>query len=215
MSASDRREREKNQRRAQILDAARQVLFAEGMAGASMNKIARTAELSVGTLYVYFENQEELFAALQEEGLDLLYAMIRRATGGRVSPAEKLRRVARAYLTFSRRHRKYFDIYNYFLSSPEVTFPDELKRRIDRHGDRILSLVAGVLAEYAPDGPAGREPRRCALVFWSTLHGLLQFRKLRDTILAGENVDDLYHYAVDSLLKSFSKNSPNPSAPNP
>jgi len=203
VSAHDRREREKEQRRVQILDAARRILFAEGLAGASMNKIAASAELSVGTLYVYFQNKEELFAALQEEGLDLLHAMVRRAAGGQAPPDEKLRRIARAYLKFSRRHRKYFDIYNFFLSSPEVSFPDELKRRIDRHGDRILSLVAGVLADYAPSGLAGRDPRRCALVFWSTLHGLLQFRKLRDTILAGENYDELNEYAVACLLRSF------------
>jgi hypothetical protein len=40
-------------------------------------------------------------------------------------------------------------------------------------------------------------------VFWSTLHGLLQLRKLKDTILAEENYDDLYEYAVTCLLKSF------------
>jgi len=204
VSASDRREREKEQRRAQILDAARRILFAEGLTGASMNKIALSAELSVGTLYVYFQNKEDLFAALQEEGLNLLYAMIRRAASGQTPPEEKLRRIARAYLRFSRRHRKYFDIYNYFLSSPEVSFPDDLKRRIDRHGERIVSLAAGVMSDYAPGGQAGRDPRRCALVFWSTLHGLLQFRKLRDTILADENYDELYEYAVTCLLKSFS-----------
>lgn len=203
MSATDRREREKEQRRAQILDAARRVLFAEGLAGASMNKIASSAELSVGTLYVYFQNKEELFAALQEEGLNLLYAMMRRAAAGQAPPEEKLRRMANAYLRFSRRHRKYFDIYNFFLSSPDVSFPDELKRRIDRHGDRIVSLVADTLAAFAPAGQVDKDSRRRALVFWSTLHGLLQLRKLRDTILATENYDELYQYAVGCLLKSF------------
>ena len=38
----------------------------------SCTKIARQAELAVGTIYFYFRSKEEIFAALQEEGLELL-----------------------------------------------------------------------------------------------------------------------------------------------
>lgn len=48
----------------EILDGARQVFRAEGFDGASMDKIARAAGVSKGTLYVYFRNKEELFREL-------------------------------------------------------------------------------------------------------------------------------------------------------
>lgn len=51
-------------KRRQILDGARAVFLADGFDGASMNEIARAARVSKGTLYVYFPNKEELFAAL-------------------------------------------------------------------------------------------------------------------------------------------------------
>ena len=51
-------------KRRQILDGARQVFLAQGFDAASMGEIARAAGVSKGTLYVYFENKEELFAAL-------------------------------------------------------------------------------------------------------------------------------------------------------
>ncbi len=204
MGVQARRKREKEQRRGQILDAAREVLFHEGMAGTSMNRIAGAAEVSVGTIYVYFQNKEELFAALQEEGLDILDDMVRRAADEGEGPAEKLRLIALAYLRFSRDHQKYFDVYNFFLTAPEVTFPDPLKRRIDTYGERILSHVEGVIRQItAGDSQTVLDPRRCAVVYWSTLHGLLQFRKLRDTILAGRDMRELYTYAVDCLLRSF------------
>ena len=54
-------------KRRQILDGARSVFLAQGFEGASMNDIARVAGVSKGTLYVYFENKERLFAAVVEE----------------------------------------------------------------------------------------------------------------------------------------------------
>lgn len=51
-------------KRDQILDGAKQVFAANGYDGASMNDITRAAGVSKGTIYVYFNNKEELFAAL-------------------------------------------------------------------------------------------------------------------------------------------------------
>lgn len=52
------------EKRNQILAGARQVFFERGFDAASMGDIARAAGVSKGTLYVYFENKEDLFAAL-------------------------------------------------------------------------------------------------------------------------------------------------------
>lgn len=52
------------EKRLQILAGARQVFLDRGFDGASMGDIARAAGVSKGTLYVYFQNKEDLFAAL-------------------------------------------------------------------------------------------------------------------------------------------------------
>jgi len=54
-------------KRKQILDGARRVFFGAGFDAASMGEIAREARVSKGTLYVYFDSKEALFAALIEE----------------------------------------------------------------------------------------------------------------------------------------------------
>ena len=51
-------------KRQQIIEGARTVFLAQGFDAASMNDIARTAGVSKGTLYVYFENKEQLFQAI-------------------------------------------------------------------------------------------------------------------------------------------------------
>mgnify|MGYP001600735167 FL=1 len=61
---------EANAKRRQIIEGATQVFLAQGFDAASMNDIARAAGVSKGTLYVYFENKEELFEAIVEEECD-------------------------------------------------------------------------------------------------------------------------------------------------
>jgi AcrR family transcriptional regulator len=51
-------------KRRQIVEGARSVFLANGFDAASMNDIARAAGVSKGTLYVYFTNKEQLFAAI-------------------------------------------------------------------------------------------------------------------------------------------------------
>ncbi|GMA75272.1 hypothetical protein GCM10025880_16890 [Methylorubrum aminovorans] len=56
-----------SEKRRQILEGARQVFMASGFDGASMGEIAKAANVSKGTLYVYFDSKEALFEALTTE----------------------------------------------------------------------------------------------------------------------------------------------------
>src|SRR3974390_692038 len=58
---------EDNTKRRQIVQGARAMFLARGFDAASMSDIARAAGVSKGTLYVYFENKEQLFEAIVHE----------------------------------------------------------------------------------------------------------------------------------------------------
>ncbi len=204
MGSRERREREKEQRRVQILDAARELLFTQGIGATTINRIAKKAELSVGTIYVYFPGKEEIFAALQEEGLTILREMIHSAAAGDIKPEEKITAIAGAYLEFSNIHKNYFSVINYFLTSPEVVFPDNLKNRIDTFGNSILSLVEEVIIEGKNAGKfKPGNPRKSAITLWGLIHGLLQFRKLKNTILKNENFRELFDDAVNGFISGL------------
>lgn len=64
-------------KRRQIVDGARSVFLDRGFEGASMGEIARVAGVSKGTLYVYFQNKEELFAAIMDAERQAHQAMLR------------------------------------------------------------------------------------------------------------------------------------------
>src|SRR5262249_33201374 len=61
------RPREETAKCRQIIDGARAVFLAQGFDAASMGEIARQAGVSKGTLYVYFDSKEELFAVVARE----------------------------------------------------------------------------------------------------------------------------------------------------
>ena len=201
MGLKERREREKEARKQQILAAARTLLFKKGIQSTSINQIARTAELGVGTIYFYYQSKEEIFYSLQEEGLDILFSQIDAIGQTDTSPDEKLRATGEAYLRFSSDHKNYFDIINYFLATPSVILGTELKQRIDRKGSRILKLIDRFIHEGIADGTfRSVDSKKTAVMFWGALHGLTQFKKLEDTVLEGEDHQHIFNYAVDQLI---------------
>ncbi len=201
MGLKERREREKEERRALILNAARTLLFEKGINATSVSQIARIAEIGVGTIYFYYKSKEEIFADLQAEGLELLYARIRRHCGKEVSPAEKLRLTAETYVRFSETSRDYFDIINYFLSSPDILLTRNLKQDVDQHGRRIITLIVEMIEEGISRGEfKAADPQKHAIMFWGTLHGLLQLKKLQETVLGDISHKDLFQYAVIQLI---------------
>jgi AcrR family transcriptional regulator len=72
MGIQERKKREKAQRRQQILAAAKKIVAAKGFRSTTINDIAREAELSPATIYLYFENKEELLISLTFHSLQYL-----------------------------------------------------------------------------------------------------------------------------------------------
>lgn len=204
MGQKERREREKQHRREQILNAARSLLFKEGFNKTSVNKISKKAELSIGSIYFYFKNKEEIFAALEQEGLEILYASIQSETGDIADGVERLRKGAAVYYQFSRTHSDYFDVINYFLSAPQIFFSNDINAAIDSKASTILNFIADIVRDGVARGVFEEpHPGNYAVFFWASLHGLIQIRKLRGTIIESEDFFTFYQYSVERLIDSI------------
>jgi AcrR family transcriptional regulator len=68
-NAQERKAQERQARRRRIQEAARTVFAERGYAGASIELIARAAQLSVGAIYLYFRSKEDLYTSLIEDTL--------------------------------------------------------------------------------------------------------------------------------------------------
>ncbi len=149
MSTSERREREKAQRRQEILDAARQEFFERGFHQPTVDDVAARAEVSKGTIYLYFASKEEILAHLLLEGLDLLLADMEAAFDPQPpQPESTLRALANSYLAFSQTQPHYFRLIMAFDRGRfEEQIPAELYQQVlDRslHGLDLLARAVEI-----------------------------------------------------------------------
>ncbi len=91
MGIKERKEREKERRRQQIVVAAKKVFSDKGFNRATMDDIANEAEVSPGTLYLYFKNKEDLYASLSVRILQYLQIRVEQIVNEeKMQPEQKL-----------------------------------------------------------------------------------------------------------------------------
>lgn len=116
MSNVSRREREREQRRNDITVAAEKLFFSKGYDDVSMKDIAKEAELSKATLYLYFDNKEALFFSIVLRGTIILNDIIKQEISKFEKGIEKIGAFLNAYCEFAKNYPDYLKIYNYFQS---------------------------------------------------------------------------------------------------
>lgn len=80
MTIRERQQREKAQRREDILNAAEKLFFSRGYDRVSMDEIAADVELNKATLYLYFKDKESLYFAVVNRGIKILRTLIAEET---------------------------------------------------------------------------------------------------------------------------------------
>lgn len=113
MSTTSRREREKQQRRKEIIKAAEKVFFAKGYDKVTMDEIAHEAEVNKALLYYYFKNKEALFFAVNLYGVRILHDMYLKCSNLNIAGYDKVKAIIQALYEFSKEHPDYFRIYCY------------------------------------------------------------------------------------------------------
>ena len=100
MAIQERKAREKEQLRRQILDAARELFVTEGYENVSMRKIADKIEYSPTTIYLYFKDKAELLSAVCRETLLNFLSTLEMLSRDMSNPVKTLRKSGRAYVEF-------------------------------------------------------------------------------------------------------------------
>jgi len=152
MAIADRRQREKEQRRTEILDTAERLFFSRGYDDVSMDEIANEVELNKATIYLYFRNKEALLSAIVLRGFAHLNRMYRECVETRVTGITKISLMGRAYYRFNQQYPDYLRMIRYYGSdrfrkdeSPELT--DILAASAESR-----SLICSVVQEGIDDG---------------------------------------------------------------
>jgi len=147
MGTTERREREKQRRRDDILSTSRTVFFDKGFRDTTIDDIARAAELSRGTIYLYFESKEEIYATVLEEGLDILYRLITEAYRPEDDPLTNLLAGHDAFMRFHDEHKHHYNVLMLDKMQIEDVLPAVLKDRISARLAQMAGWIAKILQE--------------------------------------------------------------------
>ena len=122
MGPKQRRERQKESLRQEILDAARDLFIEEGYENVSMRRIAEKIEYSPTTIYLYFEDKADLLFHLCEETFAKLASTAEELLGDHDDPIQTVRKIGRAYVDFGLKHPNHY----------RVTFINRPPSQVDR-----------------------------------------------------------------------------------
>lgn len=176
MGIAERREREREQRRSDIVDAAERVFFDKGWQIATMDDVAAEAELGKATLYLYFKRKEELYEAILVRGSRVLHGLFRDAVAAGGTGLVKTEAIGRAYIRYFAEYRDYFDAMLYFeAQGNEPSVESEYAAECARLREEIMGLVAGAVAAGIDDGSIrpGLDPMEAAILLWAQTTGVL------------------------------------------
>ena len=176
MGITERKEREKEQRKEEILDAAQKVFFEKGLAIATMDEIAEVAELSKGTLYLYYKSKEDLYLAVLMRGMEKLHAEFERIGLSNISTVEKIVKLEATYIDSFYKQRKFFRMTN-FLQSPHFhkQVSDEMKQICDADGQKVWNIIDSILQRGLEEGVLRPDfnPIELGVILWSNTTALL------------------------------------------
>lgn len=200
MGIRERKERERERRRQQIIVAAKKVFSEKGFNKATMDDIANEAELSPGTLYLYFKNKEELYASLSLRILQYLHIRIEHVEAEKkLSPEQKLDAMCDAM----------FDVYDFdplviinmfHLQSSETlkNLSAELLSDIKDLSGKSIAGLARIFQEGIDQGVfIDRHPVALSDIFWSLFSGVVLWTNSKKII------DSNKDYLKETLTQAF------------
>lgn len=185
-----------------ILDAAMAVFEKKGGLDAlSFRSLAAELGMSYSTPYRYFESKEVLVNALRTRAFRWLERLIEDAIDGVSDPAERLEKLAEAYIRASVLHPHRYELMFFNLDST-----DEAKRSLTLKAAKrdALDVCTRVIADGQKRGrfPRHTDPLTAAHLFWVAAHGLVSLQ-IAGQLVMGRDLNTLMPLIVHTLMKGM------------
>lgn len=174
MGSKERIQRVKEETRANILDAALDIVNEDGWQALSMRKIADKIEYTAPIIYEYFTNKEGILLELTRTGNVLLLQEFKTAKAKHTSPAKQLEAMWIAYWNFAFEHEQLYKLMfgvDTNCCGMKTTLPEAAAAR---------KLVQDTIAELmTATTPSDDVICRKYYTFWSVIHGLISINMVQ------------------------------------
>ena len=174
MGTLERRERERQELRTRILDAARELFVEEGYESVTMRKIADRIEYSPTAIYFHFRDKQALLRELVDVDFGSLASEFQKIA--RIAdPIDRLRQIGRAYVGFGLTHRNHYRLM-FMTPHPEAMKPEESRIKHGNPEEDAYAFLKATITDAIAAGRLRRELSDADLVsqiVWAGTHGVI------------------------------------------
>jgi AcrR family transcriptional regulator len=205
LGTKERREREREEIRTKILEAARELFASEGYEAVTMRRIAEKIEYSPTAIYLHFKDKRAVLVELCD--LDFLSLAKELHKIGRIEdPIERLRRTGEAYVRFGLEYPNHYRLM-FMTPHPEQMEDDSRIARGNPEED-AWAFLRDTVAEAIAAGrlrPEVQDPDLVAQAFWAAVHGVISLRiaKCNDDWIDWRPVPDVAGLLVEAALRGL------------
>jgi TetR/AcrR family fatty acid metabolism transcriptional regulator len=151
------RARKKAEKKAKILEAALKVFSRQGYVPASLDEVAKAADVAKGTLYLYFRDKENLFESTIMFVIDRLAERIRSNVQESMDPLRIFELLAYHQLDFFAGNRDFFAVFHNILHDNVLKKHKKLFDSLNKRMDELLEFVSSVVERGKKAGRIRRD----------------------------------------------------------
>ena len=189
--------------REMALSAAEKIVVEQGYKGLSARKIATAIGYTVGTLYLVFQNLDDLILHINARTLDRLHARMTRSQANSGDARDYLLRLGQVYIRFANDDPHRWAMVFEHRFSESQTVPTWYQEKITR----MFALVEEGLEPLAKQR-SQREITQAAGALWGGVHGICILALSDNLGAAGvDSVQELAQSLISNYLEGFTGNS--------
>lgn len=189
--------------RQMALNAAEAIVAVDGYKGLSARKVAAGIDYTVGTLYLVFENLDDLVLQVNGRTLDALYEWLRARRAAspntRADTRDSLLALADAYIAYAETETPRWNMLFEYVAEQGNELPEWYLLKLGK----VFGLAEAALKPLA-DHRSALEIQQAARVLWASVHGIctLKIRQRMD-LAGGQDTGDMAHMLIDNFLQGF------------
>jgi len=202
-------------RKNDIIDVAEKIFFAKGYMESTMDDLAREAEYSKRTLYMYFESKREIYMEIMLRGFRMLNKKIENDCRGKEqSGIGLLEDIGKAYFAFAQTHPGHMQaIMDYDTSEKDLSASasgDGLAGECYLEGEKTIQYLVDALKHAKTDGTLSEDIDiiDAAVFLWASLNGFISLMQNKAAYIGQKyqrQPAGLFETASQLLIRSIVK----------
>ena len=205
MGTKERREREREEIRGKILDAARELFATEGYEAVTMRKIADRIEYSPTAIYFHFRDKDALLKELCENDFHTLAHQFV-AMQAIADPIEKLKATGAAYVQFGLDYPNHYRLM-FMTPHPPIDANVEDKGNPEQDAYAFLKVIIEEALAKKSFKPEYKDADLIAQTVWSGVHGVisLQIAKCNEGWIDWRSIEARSKMMIDVLIDGLAR----------